>query len=223
MPIVYLLTNITNGKRYVGKTVRTLDVRWQGHMDSARRGDTDMLVCRAIHKHGPDAFTRRALEECDEGTLSDREAHWVRELATHVSQGGYNLTFGGDGGLPGYTFSEESREKIRQKALGRKHSEETKAKMRTAAKNRVVTAETIEKRAASNRGKKRTEEQKAHISEGFKGHAVSDEARVKLSIAAKKRVTSEETKRKLSQRAAERRAAKSLVDGSNEHPQTESK
>lgn len=166
MAIVYLLTNKINGKRYVGKTTRLLEIRWQGHVGSARRGDSDMLVCRAIRKYGPDAFDRMVLEECDEKQLPRQEQYWIEKLITHVSHGGYNLTFGGDGGLPGYTFSEESREKIRQKAIGRKHSEETRAKMSAAAKNRVVSAETIAKRAAACRGKKRTEEQRAHLSAG---------------------------------------------------------
>jgi group I intron endonuclease len=125
-----------------------------------------MLVCRAIKKHGEQVFERSVLEECDETNLGAREQHWIHELHTHVSEGGYNLTFGGDGGLPGYRFSDESREKIRQKALGRKHTEETKAKMREAAKRRVVTLDAIEKRAASNRGKKRTPEQRANLSAG---------------------------------------------------------
>lgn len=166
MAIVYLLTNTANGKRYVGKTTRPLAVRWQGHLGSARRGDSDMLVCRAIRKHGAAAFTREVLEECDATVLGDRETHWVDMLRTHVGWGGYNLTLGGDGGLPGYRFSEASKEKMRQKALGRRHSEETKAKMRLAAKSRVVTVETIEKRAASNRGKRRTAEQRANLSAG---------------------------------------------------------
>lgn len=166
MSIVYLLTNLANGKRYVGKTSRPLEVRWQGHLGSARRGDSDMLVCRAIKKHGSNAFKREVLEECSDARLGDTETFWIMLLGTHVSQGGYNLTLGGDGGLPGYKFSEASKEKMRQKALGRKHTEETKAKMRAAAKNRVVTVETIEKRAASNRGKKRTLEQRANLSAG---------------------------------------------------------
>jgi predicted GIY-YIG superfamily endonuclease len=37
MAFIYLLTNTQNGKRYVGKTVRPLEVRWQGHLGSARR------------------------------------------------------------------------------------------------------------------------------------------------------------------------------------------
>ncbi len=173
MSIIYLLTNKENGKRYVGKTTQSFDVRWGGHVGSARRGDNGMLICRAIKKHGPKAFRREVLQEIDESELpcSDRELgelemYWIKTLGTHVSQGGYNLTFGGDGGLPGYTFSIESREKIRQKALGRKHSEATRMKMSASAKGHAKSPEAVESRARSNRGKKRTEEQKARMKAG---------------------------------------------------------
>jgi group I intron endonuclease len=159
MAIVYLLTNKENGKLYVGKTVQSFDVCWGGHVGSARRSDNGMLVCRAIKKHGPEAFERKILEECDESVLGGRETHWIVELKTHVSQGGYNLTFGGDGGLPGYTFSEESREKMRQKALGRKLSLEARAKISAVHRGRPKSPEEVEARAKSNRGKKRTPEQ----------------------------------------------------------------
>lgn len=199
MSIVYLLTNKVNGKRYVGKTSRPLDVRWQGHLGSARRGDSDMLVCRAIKKHGSEAFERRVIEECDEVMLAARETHWIRELRTHVSEGGYNLTYGGDGGLPGYKFSEASKEKMRQKALGRKHTEETKAKMRAAKLDKKQSAEHVAARVAKNTGKKRTEEQKARMKAGQQAACYhhSDEVRAKISEAARNRVISEETKQKL--------------------------
>ena len=151
--------------------MRPLEVRWRGHLGSARRDDTAMLVSRAIKKHGPQAFDRRVIEECSEDVLGMRETHWIRELHTHVSADGYNLTFGGDGGLPGYKFSEASKEKMRQKALGRKHTEETKAKMRAAKLGKKQAPEHVEKRAAAHRGMKRSEETRRRISEGLKAYA----------------------------------------------------
>lgn len=197
MSIIYLLTNLVNGKRYVGKTSRSLEVRWQGHLGSARRGDSDMLVCRAIKKHGSNAFKREVLEEYTDERLGETEKFWISLLGTHVSQGGYNLTFGGDGGLPGYKFSDESREKIRQKVLGRKLSPEACAKISAAHKGRSRSPEEVEARRQKLIGQKRTEMQRARISEGLKGHVVSEETRIKLSIAGQQRVTSEETKQKL--------------------------
>ncbi len=166
MAIIYLITNKESGKKYVGKTVQPLEIRWGGHVGSARRGDNGMLVCRAIKKHGVEAFEHAVLEECAEAQLGEREKHWIAELKTHVSQGGYNLTLGGDGGLPGYKFSDESREKIRQKALGRKHTPETKAKMRAAKLGKKQKPEHVAKRVAAHLGKKRTPEQRANLSAG---------------------------------------------------------
>lgn len=181
---------------YVGKTVQTFDVRWGGHVGSARRGDNGMLICRAIRKHGPDAFDRRVIEECDVAVVGARETHWIKELRTHVSQGGYNLTYGGDGGLLGYEFSDASKQKIREKALGRKHSEETRAKISAAHTGKTQDAVVVAARARSNRGKKRTEEQRARISESLKGRVVSDETRARMTLANRGRVTSDVTKRK---------------------------
>jgi group I intron endonuclease len=166
MAIIYLLRNTENGKRYVGKTRRPLEVRWRGHLASARRGDTRMLISRALTAHGAIAFERQVLEECADDVLETREIHWIRELHSHVSEGGYNLTFGGDGGLPGYSFSAESREKIRQKALGRKLSPEARAKISATHKGRPKSTEEIANRAAACRGKKRTPEQRANLSAG---------------------------------------------------------
>jgi group I intron endonuclease len=155
-----------------------------------------MLISRAIHKHGPEAFDREIIEECSETELGVRETFWINEKKSHVSQGGYNLTFGGDGGLPGYQFSEASKEKIRQKALGRKHTHETKVKMSVIKLGKKQAAEHVARRAATNTGKKRTEEQKIRISESLKGHFVSDITRKRIGKANSRRVITEKTKQK---------------------------
>lgn len=135
MAIVYLLHNTVNDKLYVGKTVRTLDERWNGHVSCARRNDNDMLICRAIKKHGVNVFDRRVLEICDESIVSEQEKFWIAELKTHVSQGGYNLTLGGEG-TSGYKFSDAGRAKLRALGLGRKHSPETRVRLCASAQRR---------------------------------------------------------------------------------------
>lgn len=183
----------------MGKTVRTLDVRWEGHTGSARREDTDTLICRAIAKHGPENFSREVIEECDESILSARETFWIHEKKTHVTEGGYNLTYGGDGGLPGYRFSEESKEKIRQKALGRVHSPEILEKIGKKLRGKKWSDEAIAKRAEGNRGKKRTPEQKARIraAQLARGYRHSEETRTKIGEKSKNRIVSEETRAKI--------------------------
>ncbi len=58
-------------------------------------------------------------------------------------------------GLKGHKLSEETKNKIRQKALGRKPSEETRLKMSLHSSLRHKSPELIEKIAAAHRGKKR--------------------------------------------------------------------
>ena len=199
MAIIYQITNKIDGKFYVGKTTRTLEVRWQGHLGCARRKDTDMLISRAIHKYGSDNFERKIIEECSDETVSAREVFWINELKSHVSQGGYNLTLGGDGGILGFKFSEESKDKIRQKATGRKHSKETLEKMSKAKLGKKQPAELIAKRRLKLIGKKRTEEQKNRqkAAQLARNYHHTDEAKAKLSIASKNRVVTTETREKL--------------------------
>lgn len=93
--IIYVITNSTSGKRYVGKTTKTLAERWMGHVGVAPR--SDVPLARAIRKYGPDDFTMEVLEECctlDE--LNAREIYWIAELDTYAGRG-YNATPGGDG------------------------------------------------------------------------------------------------------------------------------
>jgi hypothetical protein len=45
--VVYLITNLINGKDYVGQTIRSISWRFSQHKSSARRGD-NLALCRAI-------------------------------------------------------------------------------------------------------------------------------------------------------------------------------
>lgn len=67
---------------------------------------------------------------------------------------GYNLTKGGDGTF-GRMHSEETKEKIRQKALGRKASEETKKKMSESRKGIVSEKKKIHVQGLIEHSKKK--------------------------------------------------------------------
>lgn len=121
-PIVYLIRNKVNGKKYVGKTSCGLKTRWTGHKTAARAGERHPL-CRAIRKYGADNFTQRVLETfstCQQAF--DAEDGWIEKHQSRVHQHGYNCRTGGEGG---FLVSEESRKRmsIGQKALGRRMPE----------------------------------------------------------------------------------------------------
>ncbi len=101
--VIYLLTDTTNGMRYVGKTMHKLCKRIGEH----RRGKKH-YVDRAINSHGWENFTVEILDECETpDELSEREQYRIATLNTKFPNG-YNLTDGGEGS-PGRETTEEMR------------------------------------------------------------------------------------------------------------------
>lgn len=89
---IYRITNLANGKQYVGQTVRRIRERFSQHCQ-AGRGHCRALS-NAIQKYGKELFLIDQIEECDtQAQLNDREAFWIATLNT-LSPHGYNLRAG---------------------------------------------------------------------------------------------------------------------------------
>lgn len=94
-------------------------VRWRG----GRHYKTCPHFNRAIEKYGWDSFEHIIFQEnLTLEQASNMERLLIKIFKTNNYEYGYNVKEGGTTG----TLSEETKEKIRQKALGRKMSEETK-------------------------------------------------------------------------------------------------
>src|SRR5208282_5340638 len=57
---IYLITNLVNGKVYVGQTTQRLSDRMCGHRACARQG-SPMRLHRALRKYGPEMFHTQVL------------------------------------------------------------------------------------------------------------------------------------------------------------------
>jgi len=176
--LVYTITNLINGKRYIGITTIGLEVRWKIH--------TSTKSCRAIHhainKYGKDAFTINVIAQSwSRNNLLELEQIIIKQEGTLVPKG-YNLNSGG--------------------MAGTKPSEETRSLMSKASKGKSKSEEHKKRISKAHIGKKKgpfSEEAKRHMSEALKGKRRSEETKVKISIAQKKRPPrSEETRAKMS-------------------------
>ena len=127
---IYKLTNTLNNKIYIGLTTETISERCRKRIAEAKyRGSRNSYILNAIRKHGSEVFkveqidTANSLEE-----LQQKEIFYIQQYNSTNRNIGYNLTKGGEGNL-GLKMSDKTKEKIRQKAIGRKVSIETKIKM----------------------------------------------------------------------------------------------
>jgi len=96
MAYIYVITNLINGKQYVGKTVNSIKIRWTQHLNSIYKPTTEKRpLYTAMRKYGSKNFKIEQLEECSSLKAGEREQYWISKLDTYKN--GYNATIGGDG------------------------------------------------------------------------------------------------------------------------------
>jgi group I intron endonuclease len=206
--IVYLVTNLLNGFRYVGVTIRPLEARWKEHAQRSKQ-NAKFKLGRAIQKYGPSAFLVEVLcelDDCDD--LLEAERIFVANLGTHGANG-YNMTPGGErpptlvkeiaarGGRtrserirgpahPNYgrKWSAESREK--HLAAIRRNAGDTSIRQRLseAQKKSWQDPASRERRVSALKGKPkppRSDEHRRRISDAKRGVPYSAEIRERLS------------------------------------------
>lgn len=148
MPIYTIYRIIfPNGKSYIGWSSRSVDARKREHIKSSKR-NTSIILYKAMRKYEVgDLLWEIVYQSADkEYTLEIAENYFIRLYKSHISENGYNITYGGEG------------------TIGAKDSEETRAKKSIASSLRVHSQETKNKISAGNRGKVRSQATKNQIS-----------------------------------------------------------
>lgn len=130
---VYKITNKVNNKVYIGITSKGISARWKEHLYSAEHG-CPFKLHNAIRKYGRENFSVELLDFCNSWEeLEEKEKFYISEYKSLQDEFGYNMTEGGDGTF-GRKHSEDTKEKIRQKAIGREVTETTRIKLSEAGK-----------------------------------------------------------------------------------------
>ena len=144
---IYKITNVLDGKIYVGKAKNYKD-RFNNHRNEALRGGTSCPhLYAAMRKYGVERFICEKIDESfTEEDLCRKEIFWIEKLDARNPDIGYNIAKGGHGGI-NWPDGEN--------AYSGKTDEERK----------LIS----EKKSKSLTGKKRTDEQKKHYSESKTG------------------------------------------------------
>lgn len=114
---VYRITNLINGKIYIGKTINPKK-RKNEHFSNKDQNADHLLLKKAMKKYGKEHFKFEIIGEySDEIIALDMEKYFIREFNASGRVNGYNLTFGGEG-LSGFKHSEKTKEILRIKNIG---------------------------------------------------------------------------------------------------------
>lgn len=151
---LYKITNVVDGKAYVG-TTDNIKRRWGQHKLPSSRC---LYVRNAIQKHGVNNFTFETLEVCvSKESASNFEIAAIKGFNTRAPNG-YNLSEGGEGSV-GYAHSKETKQRMSEKNRGQ-HNHNFGKHLSEETKQRIGRA---------NRGKQRTKEARRKMSEAKKG------------------------------------------------------
>ena len=200
---IYKITNITNGKVYVGSAVN-FDTRWKEHIRELRKGTHHSSALQnAWDKYGEEKFEFSIIEECERTrkVLLGREQYWMDTLESVAK--GYNIAKTAGSQL-GMKQSPEAIAARVEKNTGKKRTPETRALMSEVQSNRSpewcanISASKkrywAEKGTDSIKGENNpmygispSKETLEKMSKSLTGRKLSEEHKAKISVAVKNR------------------------------------
>ena len=144
---IYTITNNVTKHIYVG-AASNVTKRLNDHLCSLRKNiHVNNYLQNSFNKYGKEAFTFELLEKCNAEYLYSQEHYWCNILNTHSRKYGYNLKPTHPNNIS--LVLQETRDKLRKKATGRKWSEEYKELFRKNQLGKKHLQEHIDKAAAS--------------------------------------------------------------------------
>lgn len=176
MGVIYKITNLINGKIYIGRTITKYTKYIKNKFQGIKRNPNKHLVY-SVEKYGISNFSVKVIDVAR--TVKDLDAleiEYIKKAGSTNPSIGYNISLGGTGG---------------SNFKGRKHTEASKLKMSqssrhySANKGRTLTEEWKENIRLGTTGIVHTVAWNQNIGKGLRGLPKSVEHRRKLSLANK--------------------------------------
>lgn len=223
---IYCIENLVNRKKYIGQS-QNINQRKKEHLWTLKnnKSKSNKYLKNDWKLYGEQNFIFFIIEECDIELLNIKEIYWIKKLHAHLTENGYNISWGGEPVMRGLHHTEETKKKISEKMrdihginnpmygkhhseetkkilsqvnIGKRPSEETKRRMGKSHKGNYHSEESKKKMSLAKKGKPMPEKAKKKLSEFHRGKELSEETRKKMTQSRKGKTASEETRKKMS-------------------------
>jgi hypothetical protein len=166
---IYCIENTINGKKYIGLGQNVEKRMWETHKECK-------ILYRAIKKYGKNNFKRYVIEYYNNiEVLGLMETYFIVFYKSHISEQGYNITWGGDGCF-GVPHTEEWKKANSERMSGKNHPLYGKKGKDNPNYGYRATEETKKKLSVTSSGNRNgmygthnSEQQKRNFSENFSG------------------------------------------------------
>lgn len=189
---VYITTNLINGKQYVGDRSCNCLPEEDSYLGSGRP-----LFENAKKKYGKENFSKEILEILDSREKTHKaEEKYIQIYKTHISQGGYNISWKGGYGKNNDTLSKETKQKLSQIKKGIKFSDIHKENLKKTHTGLKQSKETVNRRISKTTGLKRSEEFKEKLR---KPKSKQTRERIKATLTGQKHAEERKQNQKIAQ------------------------
>lgn len=98
MAIIYKITNLINGKIYIGETTQPLSRRWQQHCaDCQKENSHESALHGAMKKYGIENFSVEQIDTVADEERFQKETEYILYYNSLTCQHGYNIVLFGSG------------------------------------------------------------------------------------------------------------------------------
>lgn len=192
---IYKITNINNGKVYIGQTKNKHNRKIQHFCKLRNNKHTNRHLQSSFNKHGEESFTYEIIDYCDIEDVDAKEKYWISHFSSTDSKKGFNIE---EGGCQTKTLSQFTRNKIGKKTKARFQDPEQRRLASERAKKRFQDPQEREWLRTVNKGRIRGEDFREKISQIHTGRKRPQSTKDAISKALSKRVKTAEHCRNIS-------------------------
>ena len=116
MSVIYKITNLINGKIYIGQTIGDINKRFKKHLSQINCKNVCSALYSAFSKYGKENFIIESIIDGDysKEELNELEIFYIKKFNS-LSPNGYNLQSGGNS----FTVAESVKKQTSDKLKGR--------------------------------------------------------------------------------------------------------